>query len=397
MNIILLLGVLLVAAMAASHLARRFGVPHVVAYILVGLLFGESGLHIFSGPILDAFSPVVQVALAMIGFMVGGELKHNIFKKYGVQFIGILLCEGLFAMVLVGGLVWMWTGNPAVAIILGALSSATAPAATVDVLWEYRARGPLTTTILAIVALDDVLSLCLYGFAFAFAEVFVSGTADFSSLLLGPLRGIASALTLGCAVGYCLDLALKFINKEDDCLLVNLGAVLLGAGLAVYFDLSLIMVTMAIGVWLTNSHPQRNEKSFEVIKNFSPPIYTIFFVLIGARLRVDLLPQMGVVGLLYVLGRTSGKWSGAYVGARLSGAPVAVRRYLGLALFSQAGVALGLALEIFQHFSQYGDAGRQLGSLILNVIAATTFIVQIIGPPAVKIAIKKAGEIPDTA
>jgi Kef-type K+ transport system membrane component KefB len=179
-------------------------------------------------------------------------------------------------------------------------------------------------------------------------------------------------------------------------LILNLGALFLGAGLAVYFDLSLIMVAMAIGAWLTNSHSQRNEKSFEAIKKFTPPIYTIFFILVGARLKVDLLPQMGIIGLLYLLGRTTGKWSGAYVGARLSGAPAAVRKYLGLALFSQAGVALGLALDIFQHFSQYGDAGREVGSIILNVIASTTFIVQIIGPYAVKIAIKRAGEIPDS-
>jgi len=397
MNIILLLGTLLVAALAAGHLANRFGVPHVVAYIIVGLIFGESGLQIFSGPILDAFSPVVYVALAMIGFMVGGELKHDVFKKYGAQFVGILFCEGLFAMALVSGLVWLWTDNPAVAILLGALSSATAPAATVDVLWEYRARGPLTTTILAIVALDDALSLCLYGFAFAFAEMSLTGVADFSSMLLGPLVEIFSSLALGCAVGFSLDMGLKFMRQEDDSLLLNLGGIFLGAGLAVYFGLSLIMVAMAIGVWLTNSHPHRNEKSFEAIKKFAPPIYTVFFVLVGARLRIDLLPQMGVIGLLYILGRTSGKWSGAYWGARLSSSPAVVRKYLGLALFSQAGVALGLALDIFQHFSQYGVAGHELGGIILNVIAATTVIVQIIGPPAVKTAIKMAGEIPETA
>jgi len=395
MNIILLLGTLFVAALAAGRLASRFGVPHVVAYIVVGLLFGESGLHIFSGQTLDAFSPVVHVALAIIGFMVGGELKHEVFKKYGSQFIGILLCEGFFAMALVAVFVWLWTGNPAVAILLGALSSATAPAATVDVLWEYKARGPLTTTILAIVALDDALSLCLYGFAFAFAEMFVSGKADFSAMILSPLRGIVSSLILGCAIGFLLDMGLKFFKQADECLLLNLGFILLGAGLAIYFDLSLIMVSMSIGVWLANSHRQRNEHSFEAIKKFAPPIYTVFFVLVGARLKVDLLPQMGIIGLLYLLGRTSGKWSGSYVGARLSGTPAAVQKYLGLALFSQAGVALGLALDIFQHFSQYGAAGRELGSIIINVIAATTFVVQIIGPPAVKIAIKRAGEIPE--
>ena len=364
---------------------------------MVGLIFGESGLHIFSGPVIDSFSPVVHVALAMIGFMVGGELKYEVFKKYGSQFFIILFCEGLFSMTLVAGLVWLWTGNPAIAILLGALSSATAPAATVDVLWEYRSRGPLTTTILAIVALDDAFSLCLYGFAVAFAEMYVSGNTKFSFVLLGPLRGILSSLALGCTVGFFLDLGLKFIKQADDCLILNLGAVLLGAGLSIYFDLSLIMVTMAIGVWITNAHPHRNEKSFEAIKKYAPPIYTVFFVLVGTRLKIDLLPQMGIIGILYLVGRTSGKWSGAYLGALLSGAPATVQKYLGLALFSQAGVALGLTLDIAHHFSQYGEAGRELSIIILNVITATTFIVQIIGPPAVKMAIKRAGEIPGSA
>ena len=128
MNVILLLGLILVIALGAGRLGDRFGIPQVVGYILVGLLLGDSGLHIFPSSLVDAFAPLVNIALAMIGFMVGGELKYEIFRRYGWQFLSILLCEGILAMVMVTALVWSWTGNPAIAILLGALSSATAPA-----------------------------------------------------------------------------------------------------------------------------------------------------------------------------------------------------------------------------------------------------------------------------
>jgi Kef-type K+ transport system membrane component KefB len=298
-------------------------------------------------------------------------------------------------MLVVTGLVWLLTGNPVVALLLGALSSATAPAATVDVLWQYKSRGPVTTTILAIVAMDDGLSLILYGFAFGIAKSLYTGNGiAVGDVLLGPFIEIMGSLALGCGTGIILGHILSFFHKEDDRLVVTLGCVLLGAGLAEQLDFSLIMVAMATGCWLTNTPKHQSEKCFEMIKGFTPPLYTLFFLLVGARLRIGLIPQIGSIGLIYVLGRTLGKWSGAYLGARLSGAADTVRRYLGFALFSQAGVALGLALHTFQYFSRLGVAGAELGGIVINVIAATTLIVQIIGPVAVKFAITKAGEVP---
>lgn len=395
MNIILLLGLILIAALGFGRFGDKLGIPQVVGYILVGLLLGDSCLNIFSSTLVQAFSPLISIVLALIGFMVGGELKYEIFRRYGRQFFIILLCEGILTMAVVSGLIWLFTGNLAVSILLGALSSATAPAATVDVLWQYKSRGPVTTTVLAIVALDDGLALILYGFAFAIAQsLFNSGGITVSHVVLAPIIQILGSLALGCGVGFLLDHLLRFIKKDEDRLVLILGCILMGAGLAERFELSLIMVSMAIGCWLANTPNSRNEKSFEMVKAFTPPIYTLFFVLVGARLKVSLLPQLGSIGLIYVLSRCAGKWSGAYIGARLSGAADTVRKYLGLALFSQAGVAIGLALNTSQYFSRQGAAGQELGTLVINVIAATTFIVQIIGPIAVKFAITKAGEIP---
>ncbi len=396
MQILLLLGLILILGLTAGRLFEKFGVPQVVGYIVMGVLLGSSVTNLLPTRLLDELSGLTYVALAFIGFMVGGELKHSVFKKYGKQFLTILLSEGLLALVVVAGLTIFWTGNVALALLLGALSSATAPAATVDVLWEYRSKGPLTTTILAIVALDDGLALILYGFAFAFANVLVEGGAlSLQVMLVQPMIQIFGSLILGGLSGFLLDRSLRFLRIQDDRLVIIVGAVLLASGAALYFDLSLILTNMAAGVMLTNLHPHRNENNFKIVKTFVPPIYIIFFIFVGARLQLGLLPTMGVLGILYVAGRTFGKWIGAYWGARISRAPQTVQKYLGFALFSQAGVAIGLALDIYQHFSQFGEAGTALGHMVINVIAATTLLVQVIGPPSVKYAIAKAGEIPD--
>ncbi len=395
MQLLLLFGLILILGLAAGRLFEKVGIPQVVGYIVMGVLLGDSVTHLVPEKLLDNLSDLTYIALAFIGFIVGGELKHSVFKKYGKQFFIILLSEGMLAMAFVSALTILWTGNVALGILLGALCSATDPAATVSVLWEYHSKGPLTTTTLAIVALDDGLALVLYGFAFAFANVFVGGGhLSIQVMLLKPLFEIFGSLALGGVIAFLLDRGLRFVPLRDDKLVVNVGAVLLASGLAVHFNFSLILTDMAVGLVLTNLHTDRNEQNFEIVKAFVPPIYIIFFLFVGARLQIGLLPSMGVLGILYVFGRTAGKWIGASLASKASGAPATVTKYLGFALFSQAGVAIGLALDIYQHFSKFGEAGAQLGHTVINVIAATTLIVQIIGPPSVKYAITKAGEIP---
>ena len=398
MNIVLIFGLILMGGLAVGRLFEKAGIPQVVGFIVLGVILGDSVLSILPASLLDSLSSLTYIALAFIGFIVGSELKYSAFQKYGKQFIAILLSEGLLAMALVTVVITLWTGNLALGILLGALSSATAPAATVDVLWEYNSKGPLTTTILAIVALDDGLALILYGFAFAFAGVLVEGgSLSLHVMLLQPFIEIFGALFLGAIIALILDRILRIFKSGDDILVMNVAAVFLVSGIALYLGFSLILSSMALGLVLTNLHPERNEKCFEKVKAFVPPIYIIFFLFVGARLKIGLLPAMGILGLLYIVGRTTGKWIGAWLGAWFSGAESAVRKYLGWALFSQAGVAIGLALDIYQHFGRYGTVGESMGHTVLNIIAATTLIVQIIGPPSVKFAIKKAKEIPQNS
>lgn len=396
LQILLLFGAILVIGLMVGRLFEKIGIPQVVGYIIVGLVLGDSISHVISTKTLGTLSPLTQTALAFIGFMVGGELKYSLFKKYGKQFFAILFSEGLMAMALVTMLIILWTKNVALGILLGALCSATAPAATVDVLWEYHSRGPLTTTILAIVALDDGLALILYGFAFSFANVLVSGKAlSLKTMLVSPMLEICGSLIIGAVLGFLLDQGLSLTKNRDDKLVVVVGAVLLASGIALLLDLSLILTNMIMGLFLTNVHQDRHQSTFDIVRAFVPPIYIIFFIFVGAWLQLGLLPKLGIIGTFYVLGRTAGKWIGSYFGAKISKSSLVVQKYLGFALFSQAGVAIGLALDIQQHFSRFGAAGANIGFTVINVIAATTLIVQIIGPPSVKFAISKAGEIPE--
>lgn len=396
MDILLLLGIATLLGLACGKLLENFGLPEVVGYILIGLLLGDSLLGAISRDHLISLEPINQIALGFIGFMVGGELKAEVFKKYGPKFFVILLCEGLLAALLVGGAVTLLTGKLYLGLLLGALASATAPAATVNVLWEYQSKGPLTTTVLAIVALDDGLALLLYAFAITFAEILLgAGDGIHAIVFLEPAKEVLGSLLLGAGVGVFVAFVLRRLKHNSEqtlCLLV--GIILLVCGLSAWLELSQILSNMALGTVLINRLPTRKEEAFDIIKAFTPPIYILFFVFIGARLDLALLPKLGILGLIYLAGRTAGKMLGANLGARLSHAPESVRKYLGWALFSQAGVAVGLALDIHRRLLGFGPNGVAAGNTVIDVIAATTVVVQILGPPAVKYAIGKAGEIP---
>ncbi len=392
---LLLLGLAMLLGFAAARVCQLLGIPRVVGQIVAGLLLGSSVANLISLTMVADLAPLTDFALALIGFLVGSELKRDVFARYGRQMVLIMLGEGLAAFVVVGGVVLLLDGRPSVALLLGALASATAPAATVDVLWEYRARGPLTTTILGIVALDDGLALILYSFAIAIARSrFEGGALTIQTVLLDPALRIGGALALGAAFGWLIGRVLRRLRERDDTLVFTLAAILVLAGLAHLLGLSLILAEMALGIALVNLAPKTSATAFEAVKGVTPPIYVLFFVLVGARLQIGLLPSMGLIGIGYVAARTAGKFAGSWLASTAVHAEPVVRRWLGFALFSQAGVAVGLALAIAQEFDGVGPEARAVGTLIVNVIAATTFLVQIIGPPFVKFAVSRAGEIP---
>ncbi|WP_372808591.1 cation:proton antiporter [Pontiella sp.] len=401
-----ILGICIAGGIIGAWIIQKLKVPQVVGYILIGVLIGDTGFGLLHPADIAALRPFNNFALGLIGFLVGGELSASIFKKYGKQFTAILIGEGIAAFVLVGlsstlilyAVCHDWIAALAGGIVFGAIASATDPASTIDVLWEYRSAGVLTTAIVAIVALDDALAMTLYGLGTSVATILVQGNEGGHSIgltLLHTFLELGGAILLGVVCGFILDYMMKYLPQNEKRLGMSIGILMVCIGVAVAFKVDLILATMAVGIVLINRAPNRSKKLFETVRSFSTPIYIVFFVLVGARLSLDNMPAW-VWGLVaaYVLMRSLGKWIGAYWGGSISKAEKPVRKYLGMAIFAQGGVAVGLSI-VASHNLQHIEVveGMSLGDMIIFTVTATTLCVQLIGPAFAKLAIKKAGEI----
>ncbi|MEJ2555023.1 MAG: cation:proton antiporter [Anaerolineae bacterium] len=394
-NILTIIGLIIAVAFLGSKAFQRLGIPQVVGFIVIGVALGPSLFNLVPPELCEELTFVSEIALGLIGFDIGSHLLFSELRKLGRSILFILLFEalGTFALVTLGiyTIVQSWY----TALIFGALSSATAPAATVDVLAEYDAKGPLTTTLLAVVGLDDALALLLYSVTAAAAESLFtqSGAPSLLSMVGLPMVEIGGSVLLGVTMGLLLDFIMHRMKRHHDAMAVSIGFVFVCVGLSQALGFSLILTTMILGAVVVNRYPEHGRHIRFTIEQAGPVIYVLFFTLVGARFQVNLLPSMGLLGLAYVVLRSLGKFTGAWLGGTLGGAQPAVRNNLGFGLLSQAGVAIGLALASSNRFCAYGEEGAALGSLIINVITATTFVVQIIGPICVKLAISRAGEI----
>jgi len=391
MDQLFLIGLTLLLGQVGSNLLRKLKIPQVVGYIVMGVLLGKSAMGWLDPEALDA---VTGLALGLIGFAIGSQLHLFQLRKMGKIILWISTLEAFGAFLLVTLSLWLITGKLFQGLMFGALAAATAPAATVDVLQEYKCRGPFTTTLLAVVGIDDGIALLIYGIAAPFSKVLFMPESNLSILssLMIPIRELGGSIVVGAVIGFLFSRGIKLLKAPSERLIVTLGVVLLGTGLSQMWHLSLIMTNMVIGLVVGNLATQQTRHLDTVIANFSPPVYILFFALVGARLDVRLLPAMGLMGLVYIIMRGCGKIGGSYLGARISGASVEVRRYLGMALFSQAGVAIGLAIAASNDFAMAGPEGAAFGALILNTITATTFVVQMVGPSLTRLAVVKAGE-----
>ncbi|MBD3335596.1 MAG: sodium:proton exchanger, partial [Candidatus Eisenbacteria bacterium] len=351
---LLIIGFAVFFGSIGGRIFQKLRIPQVVGYITIGLVAGESGLRLISKETVTSLDPFTYFALGIIGFMIGGELHRDVFRKYGRQFFAILLAEGLGAFILVG----LLTGGAALAVgvdpvisaalgvMFGAVSTATAPAATVNVLWEYKTRGVLTTSVFAIVALDDALALILYSAGASVAAMLTGdGSQGWGAQFGEAAYELAGGTVLGVAAGFGLNFALRQVRDQEKSLTFIIGAVAAVIGLARLTGVAMILSAMTLGVTVANLAPRHSKRAFETVENFAPPIYVLFFVLVGAHLDVHGMPGwMWALTLPYILGRSAGKILGANIGGRLAGAPRTVSKYLGLCLFSQGGVAVGLAI-----------------------------------------------------
>jgi Kef-type K+ transport system membrane component KefB len=401
-SILFVLGISIFGGLIGATLFQKMRIPQVVGYIVIGVIAGESGLKLVSHETVARLQPFTLFALGVIGFLVGGELKAENFRKYARQFIAILLGEGLGAFLLVGAGVTIFVYGAfhnlpvavACGLVFGAIASATDPASTIDVLWEYRAMGVLTTSLTAVVALDDALAMTLYGLGTGAAEILAGGSASIIGEMGKVGLSLLGAVVSGAICAMVLRYLLKRMHQPEKCLSFAIGLILLLISMAVYLDIDVILTSMTLGCVLVNILPKRSGELFKIMRSFSTPIYVLFFVLAGARLGIAQMPGwLWWIVLIYVVGRSAGKLAGTYIGGRISGSSREVRNYLGFGLFAQGGVAIGLSIMASHHLSGVMvEENLALGDVIIFGVAATTLVVQIIGPPMVKLAIKLSGE-----
>lgn len=413
-DILAIVGVIILAAFVVGQVFRQLGIPQVVGFIVAGTLLGPSVLSIVPADLSDNLTFVTELALGLIGFEMGEHLRFDELRKLGRSIMIIVIFQAMGAFLLVSVGVYLITGSTPAALIFGAIGMATAPAATVDVLAEYGAQGPMTTTLLAVIGIDDALTLLVFSIAAAMAEPLLENGGDLSiiDVLTGggdvsvyemvelPLFEIGGALVVGVLFGVFLTFIMEHIvafhaaeRRQHDAMAVSIAVIFIATGLSRSVDLSLILTTMVMGVVVVNRTPHNGHFIRFTIEQAGPVIYVLFFALVGAGLQIDALPGMGLLGLAYVVLRIAGKYGGAWVGGYLATCNPKVRNNLGLALLSQAGVAIGLALASSTRFDEFGPDGEELGDLVVTVVTASTFVVQLIGPLLVKVAITRAGEI----
>ena len=381
----------------ASRLIKLIHLPNVTAFLLGGLLVGPSVLGLIPQDMADSFGIITEVALGFIAYSIGGEFKISYLKKIGAKPLTITAFEGMGAVLLVDIVLISLSllGVPGfdlpMCITLGAIAAATAPAATLMVIRQYKAKGPVSEMLLPVVAMDDALGLMAFAISVAIAQAVASGAqASVVTMLLLPVAKIIGALALGSAVGFVLSLASRLFKSRGNKLALTIACVLFSLAMCDLLDLSNLLSCMMIGAIMTNFCPDAN-KIIEQTDRFTPPLFLLFFVISGADLNLSVLPTVGVVGACYIIVRVCGKWLGASIGSRLVGAHPNVQKYLGATLIPQAGVAIGMAQLAVTALPQYGQHIRA-------IVLAATLVYELIGPVVTKIALTKAGEIvPDTA
>jgi Kef-type K+ transport system membrane component KefB len=383
------LGLILLLALLAGHLVRVLRVPEVTGYIAAGIAMGPSVLGWLSQDNLVAMSILGEVALGLILFSVGSVFEFSLFKRIGRQVGTVMLTESVLAgtTVTAGMLV---LGQPwPVALLLGALAIETAPASTLMVVRECDSAGPLTDSLLAIIAMNNLLCITVYSIVAAGIEF--GGGLETSGLLVTSARSsfiliwqLVGSVALGFLIGLLLAGWASQVTEGGEMLILLAGSILLCVGVSRVLDLSALIASLAVGATMVNL-TKRSRSLFDTLSGTDPPFYAIFFVIAGAELNLQLIPAMGALGLVYLFGRAAGKFLGARTASRRMALPAPVQQYLGYALLAQAGLAIGLTFAIRQRFPEYG-------AIVSTVVLACVAIYEVIGPISTRHALISAGE-----
>lgn len=386
MNTLLSLSLAMIVGLLMTRIMKKINLPNVTGYLIAGLLVGPYCLNIFSGEKLEGFEVLTNAALGFIAFSIGGEFKLSSLKQLGAKVFVITLFEAVGASALVATVLILLGVEIPLALVLGAIASATAPAATLMVVRQYKARGPVTSTLLPVVAIDDAVCLMLFSILSSVAKSVEAGNGfNVKETLLMPLVEIIGSLVIGFAVGFVLSLATKFFLSRANRISLAVTAVFLGVGLSEMLGLSSLLLCMAIGAAMAN-FSKVSDAVMECTDRWTPPLFMLFFVISGAEFNFEIFKTVGLIGVLYLALRSAGKYFGAMLGCAIVKTEKNVKKYLGITLLPQAGVAIGMAQLSLTVVPQYGEQIRA-------VILCATLVYELVGPLLTKIALTKAGEI----
>lgn len=382
--VFLTLGGLLFAGLVADEIGRRTALPRATVLLLCGVLAGRSGLDLIPAEAVVWFEFLSVAALTMVAFLLGGALTVQNFRAHGRTILSISVSIVTVTIVVVGAGLWAVGVDPATALVLGAIASATAPATTQDAIRQTGVENGFTETLKGIVAIDDAWGLIAFSLVVVLAQT-LNGSGSAGHLGQAAWE-IGGALGLACVIGFPAAVLTGRLSGGEPLQIEALGLVFVTAGAALLLEVSYLIAGMTVGAIIVN-RARHHTRAFHEIEHIQWPFMILFFILAGAALEIDRLQELGLIGATYIVLRTLARLLGGWIGARIGRAPVPDRPWYGVALLPQAGVAIGMALVASEQFPD--RAG-----LILSLTIGSTILFEIIGPVATMFAVRKRADRP---
>ncbi len=389
MNTILCLGIVLVGALVAEKIINYLKIPAITSYILLGVLLGPYALNVTGGSLIASSELLSNIVLGFIAFHIGKNFSIESFERIGKAVISVSIAVTIATLICVTlGIHYVAHQPFHIALLFGAISTTTAPATTMMVIRQYKARGLFTDVLLGTVAIDDAWGIMIFSVSLAIAQVLQIGQFSEWIIMAVTIKAAAKiflSVILGSIMAIIASRISGYLKRREDVLTFILGAILINTGVALYFHMSPLLSNMFFGAVLVNIE-KTSFKFFESVNSVDWPLYVMFYVLAGANLDIGLLSSLGLIGSVYIISRIVGRIGGAYAGAIIAGTEQSIKKYMGLTLMAQAGVAIGLAMMAKASLPHTGGA-------ILNTIISTTVVYEIFGPVATRYALLKAKNI----
>lgn len=396
------LGALLVIGYGLGKLAGAVKLPEITGFIVAGILMGDSVTGIIPHTMGEDLKLVTEVALGLIAITIGGEFYAAKLKRLGGAITIITLVQLVSTFVIVALALFLFRMPLGFALLMGAIASATAPAATVAIVQSLRAQGKFIDYLYGVVALDDAGAVILFGIVLAVVSGMLGGPADVEGAAHGLMTvlhafgEVGLSIVVGAASGFLIHLLARKRSNSNEVLIIALGILFVTTSLAIVFHLSPLLTNMAAGAAIINLAPQ-NHRIFRFLEPFTPPIYALFFVIAGTELRPEIFasPEILLLGGVYIISRAIGKYGGVYLGARMSKVEKEIRNNLGICMLPQAGVAIGLVLLIQASplVRELGPESVRIVDTMVNIILFSVFVNEIVGPPLSRLAIIRGNKM----